>query len=106
MAAVSQQLATKWERLTGDEEIDVVHYMTGLTLDTLGLCGFDYRFHSFYRRDYHPFVESLVRSLETIMMTRGIPLGLGWAVGPFVTSIPKESLTFTLETTRDRLAKK
>ena len=52
--------------------------MTALTLDTIGLCGFDYRFNSFYRRDYHPFVESLVRSLETIMMTRGLPLEGLW----------------------------
>jgi len=29
-------------------------------------------------------------------LTRSIPTGLGWMVGPFVTSIPKESLTFTL----------
>ena len=43
---------------------------------------------------------------ESVSLTRGIPLGLGWVVGPFVTSIPRESLTFTLETTRDRLAKK
>ena len=43
---------------------------------------------------------------ESISLTRGIPMGLGWVVGPFVTSIPKESLTFTLETTRHRLAKK
>jgi cytochrome P450/NADPH-cytochrome P450 reductase len=52
--------------------------MTALTLDTIGLCGFDYRFNSFYRRDYHPFVDALVRSLETIMMTRGIPLEGLW----------------------------
>src|SRR4030081_3805867 len=52
--------------------------MTALTLDTIGLCGFDYRFNSFYRRDYHPFVESLVRSLETIMMIRGLPLENLW----------------------------
>ena len=43
---------------------------------------------------------------ESVSLTRGIPMGLGWAVGPFVTSIPRESLTFTLETTRNRLAKK
>jgi len=43
---------------------------------------------------------------ESISLTRGIPLGLGWVVGPFVTSIPRESLTFTLQTTRDRLAKR
>ena len=78
MVDIAEQLVKKWERLNGDEEIDVVHDMTALTLDTIGLCGFDYRFNSFYRRDYHPFVESLVRSLETIMMTRGLPLEGLW----------------------------
>ena len=78
MVDIAEQLVKKWERLNGDEEIDVVHDMTALTLDTIGLCGFDYRFNSFYRRDYHPFVESLVRSLETIMMIRGIPLEGIW----------------------------
>ncbi|MCA6121154.1 cytochrome P450 [Bradyrhizobium sp. WSM 1704] len=78
MVDIAEQLVKKWERLNADEEIDVVHDMTALTLDTIGLCGFDYRFNSFYRRDYHPFVESLVRSLETIMMTRGLPLERLW----------------------------
>jgi cytochrome P450/NADPH-cytochrome P450 reductase len=78
MVDIAEQLVKKWERLNADEEIDVVHDMTALTLDTIGLCGFDYRFNSFYRRDYHPFVASLVRSLETIMMTRGLPLENLW----------------------------
>lgn len=78
MVDIAEQLVRKWERLNADEEIDVVHDMTALTLDTIGLCGFDYRFNSFYRRDYHPFVESLVRSLETIMMIRGLPLEKLW----------------------------
>src|ERR1700733_4100047 len=78
MVDIAEQLVKKWERLNGDEEIDVVHDMTALTLDTIGLCGFDYRFNSFYRRDYHPFVASLVRSLETIMMTRGLPMENLW----------------------------
>jgi cytochrome P450/NADPH-cytochrome P450 reductase len=78
MVDIAGQLVKKWERLNADEEIDVVHDMTALTLDTIGLCGFDYRFNSFYRRDYHPFVESLVRSLETIMMIRGLPLENLW----------------------------
>ena len=54
MVDIAEQLVKKWERLNADEEIDVVHDMTALTLDTIGLCGFDYRFNSFYRRDYHP----------------------------------------------------
>ena len=41
------------------------------------------------------YVQSEVASL-----TRGIPAGLAWMIGPFVTSIPRESLTFTLEATR------
>jgi hypothetical protein len=41
------------------------------------------------------YVQSEVASL-----TRGIPAGLGWLVGPFVTSIPRETLRFTLEATR------
>src|SRR5579871_661484 len=78
MVDIAEQLVKKWDRLNADDEIDVVHDMTALTLDTIGLCGFDYRFNSFYRRDYHPFVESLVRSLETIMMIRGLPLENIW----------------------------
>ena len=41
------------------------------------------------------YVQSEVASL-----TRDIPTGLGWMIGPFVTGIPKETLTFTLEATR------
>lgn len=40
---------------------------------------------------------------ESVSLSRGIPIGFGWIVGPFVTSIPRESLTFTLETTRRQL---
>ncbi|MEA2895676.1 MAG: cytochrome / NADPH-cytochrome reductase [Bradyrhizobium sp.] len=57
MLDIAEQLVEKWGRLNADDEIDVVHDMTALTLDTIGLCGFDYRFNSFYREDYHPFVE-------------------------------------------------
>ena len=37
---------------------------------------------------------------EVVSLTRDIPAGLGWLIGPFVTSIPKESLAFTMEATR------
>src|SRR5499427_3261683 len=78
MVDIAEQLVKKWERLNADDEIDVVHDMTARTIDTIRLSGFDCRFYSFYRRDYHPFVESLVRSLETIMMTRGLPMENLW----------------------------
>ena len=37
--------------------------MTRLTLDTIALCAFDYRFNSFYQREMHPFVDAMVRAL-------------------------------------------
>jgi hypothetical protein len=43
--------------------------------------------------------------LEAISLTRDIPTGLGWLIRPFVTSIPKESLVFTLTRTRDALGR-
>jgi hypothetical protein len=45
------------------------------------------------------YVQSEVASL-----TRNIPAGLAWLIGPFVTSIPEESLAFTLEATRKAVA--
>jgi hypothetical protein len=40
---------------------------------------------------------------ESLSLSRGIPPGLGWVVGPFVTSIPRESLEFTLDRMRTGL---
>ena len=37
---------------------------------------------------------------EVVTLTRDVPAGLGWAMEPFITSIPKESLEFTLGATR------
>ncbi len=60
--------------------------------------GFMWRMETWWRmeeRDGGVYVQSEVASL-----TRDIPKGLGWIIKPFVTGIPKESLTFTLEATR------
>jgi hypothetical protein len=38
---------------------------------------------------------------EVVSLTRDIPAGLGWMIGAFITSIPKDALTFTLEATRN-----
>ena len=74
MLDIADQLMLKWERLNADDEVDVTDDMTRLTLDTIGLCGFDYRFNSFYRDGNHPFVDAMVRSLEATMHSRGLPL--------------------------------
>ena len=38
----------------------------------------------------------LALQVESVSLTRAIPAGLGWAVRPYLESIPRESLTFTL----------
>ncbi len=74
MLDVAEQLMLKWSRLNADDEIDVVHDMTALTLDTIGLCGFDYRFNSFYREKMHPFVDAMVGALsESLEQMRRLP---------------------------------
>ncbi|MEO1252167.1 MAG: cytochrome P450 [Pseudomonadota bacterium] len=74
MVDIAEQLMLKWERLNADDEIDVPRDMIGLTLDTIGLCGFDYRFNSFYSEEFHPFIDALTRTLEIAMLQRGLPM--------------------------------
>ncbi len=65
--------------------------------------GYLWRLNTYWRfleRDGGTYIQC-----EAISLTRAIPFGLGWLVEPFVTSIPRESLSFTLETTRKMLAR-
>lgn len=43
---------------------------------------------------------------EAISLTRDVPTGLGWLVGSYIESIPRESLLFTLNATRKALEHK
>jgi hypothetical protein len=66
--------------------------------------GYLWRLNTYWRfleRDGGTYVQC-----ESISLTRGIPLGLAWLIGPFVNSIPRESLEFTLDTTRRALAQR
>lgn len=60
--------------------------------------GFLWRMNTYWKfeqKDGGTYVES-----RSISLTRDVPLGLGWVVGPFIESIPRESLRFTLTATR------
>jgi hypothetical protein len=60
--------------------------------------GLLWRMNTYWRfeeKDGGTYVEC-----QSISLTRDIPTGLGWLIGPYVNSVPRESLTFTLETTR------
>lgn len=63
--------------------------------------GFLWRLNTYWRfveRDGGTYIEC-----ESLTLTRGMPLGLGWLIGPFVTSVPRETLTMTLQATRKAL---
>jgi cytochrome P450/NADPH-cytochrome P450 reductase len=62
MMDICSQLILRWERFT-DEEIDVTDNLTRLTLDTIALCSFNYRFNSFYQEKMHRFVDSMINVL-------------------------------------------
>lgn len=64
--------------------------------------GFLWRLHTHWRfleRDGGTYLQG-----ESTSLTRDVPVGLGWLIKPFVTSLTRESLEFTLETTRRSLA--
>jgi len=60
--------------------------------------GFLWRLNSYWR--FFEAQEGVYVQCEAVSLTRDIPTGLGWLVGRFVESIPKESLDFTLQSTR------
>jgi hypothetical protein len=60
--------------------------------------GFLWRLNSYWR--YFDTGRGVYMQCEAISLTRDIPAGLGWLIGPMVESLPKESLEFTLQSTR------
>lgn len=65
--------------------------------------GFLWRMNTYW--SYEERDGGLYMQIESVTLTRSIPTGLGWAVGPFVESIPRESLEFTLRSTCNALRK-
>jgi len=63
--------------------------------------GFLWRLNTYW--SYEERDGGLYMQIESVTLTRSIPLGLGWAVGPFVQSVPRESLEFTLLSTCNAL---
>jgi len=75
MLEIAEQMMSRWSQLNAKDEIDVPADMVRLTLDTIGLCGFDYRFNSFGREEPHPFIDSMLVALqESIDRAVAIPM--------------------------------
>ena len=60
--------------------------------------GYLWRLNSYWR--YFGSGKGVYVQCEAISLTRDIPAGLGWLIGPMVESVPRESLEFTLQSTR------
>ena len=56
--------------------------------------GFLWRMNTYW--SYEERDGGLYMQIESVTLTRSIPTGFGWAIGPFVESVPRESLEFTL----------
>jgi putative flippase GtrA len=61
--------------------------------------GFLWRFNNYCALEDR--IEGTYVQCETVSLSRDVPFGLGWLIGPFVTSVPKESLEFTLRALRE-----
>jgi hypothetical protein len=65
--------------------------------------GFLWRLNTYW--SYEERDGGLYIQIESVSLTRGIPTGLGWLIGPYIESVPRESLEFTLRATCNALRK-
>ncbi|MER7841254.1 cytochrome P450 [Streptomyces sp. NPDC096040] len=73
MLEVAQNLVGKWERKAG-QPVAITDDYTRLTLDTIAVSGFGYRFDSFGKEELHPFLQAILESLvESMRRTQELP---------------------------------
>ena len=61
--------------------------------------GYMWRLNSYWR--FREADGGVIVECESISLSRGLPFGVGWALGSYVESIPQESLESTLTSIRD-----
>ncbi|MFD9664357.1 cytochrome P450 [Rhodococcus sp. NPDC059968] len=71
MVQVVDEMCSAWDGASGD--VDVAAEMTKLALETIGRCGFGYRFDSFGRSEVDPFLPALKDMLEYVQ-AQGVPV--------------------------------
>lgn len=84
-------------RSTRISEIDSPGTRAEQVLSTDEGHGFLWRQNTYW--SYEERDGGLYMQIESVSLTRSIPRGLGWVVQPFVESVPRESLEFTLRST-------
>ena len=102
-AQLDAQHGYSLSRSTHIAEIDSPGTATERALSPAEQHGFLWRLNSYW--SYEERDGGLYMQIESISLTRSIPRGLGWLVGPFVESVPRESLEFTLRSACNALRK-
>jgi hypothetical protein len=90
-------------RSTRISEVDANGPGSGRALASSEEHGYLWRMNTYW--SYEERDGGLYMQIETVSLSRSIPTGLGWAVRPFVESVPRESLEFTLRSTCNALRK-
>ena len=90
-------------RSTRNSEIKSPGTASERTLNASEEHGFLWRINTYWT--YEERDGGLYMQIESVSLTRSIPNGLGWAVQPFVESVPRESMKFTLRSIRNVLRK-
>ena len=88
-------------RSTRIQEIDSAGTNKERALNSGEEHGFLWRLNTYW--SYEERDGGLYMQIESVSLTRSIPIGLGWAVRPLVQSVPRESLEFTLSSARKAL---
>jgi hypothetical protein len=90
-------------RSTRIAEIDAPGTARERALDGSEEHGFLWRLNTYW--SYEEGDGGLYMQIESVSLTRAIPAGLGWLLGPFVESVPRDSLEFTLRAACNALRK-
>jgi hypothetical protein len=90
-------------RSTHIDEIDAPGTSREHALSPAEEHGFLWRLNTYW--SYEERDGGLYLQIEAVSLTRAIPSGLGWVVRPYVESIPRESMEFTLRSACSALKK-
>jgi hypothetical protein len=90
-----------FSRSTHIDEVDNAGEKNERLLSPADQHGFLWRLNTYWT--YEERDGGLYMQIESVSLTRSIPTGLGWVIAPFVESVPRESLEFTLRKTCNAL---
>jgi hypothetical protein len=84
-------------------EVDTGLFASGRTFPAGKGHGYLWRLYAYWTLE--SFQGGVLGECRTLSLSRNIPEGLAWAVGPYVQKMPQESLTSTLRETRKAAGK-